>query len=74
MLNRNYSCDAKLNILASLLQYSESHNPSEIILMFWFAAQETFIYFCLFIICMCICMLQMFYFILFVYILFYTSG
>ncbi len=28
--------------LASLLQSSESHDPSEIIIIFWFAAQETF--------------------------------
>jgi len=28
---------------ASLLQSSESHDPSEIILIWWFAAQETFI-------------------------------
>ncbi len=33
-----YSCDAKLNF-----QSSVSHNPSEIILICWFAAQETFI-------------------------------
>ncbi len=39
-----YSCDAKLNILASLLQSSESHNLSEIILMFRFSAQETVLF------------------------------
>ncbi len=33
-----YSCDFKAKLLASLLQ---SHDPSEIILIFWFAAQET---------------------------------
>ncbi len=32
-----YSCDFKAEFLASLLQ---SHDPSEIILIFWFAAQK----------------------------------
>ncbi len=27
----------------SLLQFSESHDPSETILIYWFAAQETFL-------------------------------
>ncbi len=35
-----YSCDFKAEFLASLLQ---SHYPSEIILIFLFAAQNTFI-------------------------------
>ncbi len=34
-----YSCDAKLNVLASLLQSSVSHDPSEIIQICWFATQ-----------------------------------
>ncbi len=33
----------KAEFLASLLQSSVSHDPSEIILTYWFAAQETFI-------------------------------
>ncbi len=37
--NLSYSCDFKAEFLASLLQ---SHDPSEIILICWFAAQETF--------------------------------
>ncbi len=32
----------KAEFSASLLQYSVSHDPSEIILICWFAAQETF--------------------------------
>ncbi len=32
-----------LNFRQQLLQSSVSHDPSEIILIFWFAAQETFI-------------------------------
>ncbi len=39
-LNASYSCDFKAEFLASLLQ---SNDPSEIILIFWFAAQKTFI-------------------------------
>ncbi len=35
-----YSCDFKAEFLASLLQ---SHDPSEIIIICWFAVQETFI-------------------------------
>ncbi len=35
-----YSYDFEAEFLASLLQ---SHEPSEIILIFWFAAQKTFI-------------------------------
>jgi len=38
-----YSCDGKAEFSASLLQYSVSHDPSEISLIWWFAAQETFI-------------------------------
>jgi len=34
---------AKLNFQQSLLQSSVSHDPSEIILICWFGAQETFI-------------------------------
>ncbi len=33
---------AKLNFYQPLLQHSLSHDPSEIILIYWFAAQETF--------------------------------
>ncbi len=33
----------KTQFLASLLQSSVSHDPSEIILICWFAAQETFV-------------------------------
>ncbi len=32
----------KAEFSASLLQSSVSHDPSEIILIYWFAAQETF--------------------------------
>ncbi len=35
-----YSCDFKAEFSASLLQW---HDPSEIILILWFAAQKTFI-------------------------------
>ncbi len=38
-----YSSNFKAEFLASLLQSSGSHDPSEIILIFWFAAQKTFI-------------------------------
>ncbi len=38
-----YSCDGKAEFSASLLQSSVSHDPSEIIQICWFAAQETFI-------------------------------
>ncbi len=37
-----YSCDVKAEFSASLLQSSVSHDPSEIILICWFAAQDTF--------------------------------
>ncbi len=50
-----YSCDAKLNILASLLQSSESHNLSEIILMFRFSAQETVFFVYLLYVCVYAC-------------------
>ncbi len=33
----------KVEFSASLLQSSVSHDPSEIILIYWFAAQETFL-------------------------------
>ncbi len=33
----------KSEFSASLLQSSVSHDPSEIILIYWFAAQETFL-------------------------------
>ncbi len=39
-LNITYSCDFKAEFLASSLQ---SHDPSEIIVMFWFAAKKLFI-------------------------------
>ncbi len=35
-----YSCDFRAEFLASLLQ---SHDSSEITLVFWFAAQKTFV-------------------------------
>ncbi len=38
-----YSCDDKDVFSASLLQFSESHDPSEIIIIYWFDAQQTFI-------------------------------
>ncbi len=38
-----YSCDGKAEFLALLLQSSVSHDPSEIILICWFGAQETII-------------------------------
>jgi len=37
-----YSCDAKARFSASLLQSSVSHDPSEIILIWWFDAQFTY--------------------------------
>ncbi len=37
-----YSCDAEAEYWASLLQSSVSHDPSEIILISWVAAQEIF--------------------------------
>ncbi len=40
IFKKKYSCDFKAEFLASLLQ---SQDPSEIILMFRFAAQKTFI-------------------------------
>ncbi len=36
-------CDGKAEFAASLLQSSVSHDPSEIILICWFAAQEIFL-------------------------------
>ncbi len=36
-----YSWDDKADISASLLQSSVSRDPSEIILIWWFAAQES---------------------------------
>ncbi len=47
MLNAIYSCNGKADFSASLLQSSVSHDPSEIILICWFAAQETFFIFLL---------------------------
>ncbi len=38
-----FSCDDKAEFSASLLQSSVSHDPSEIILICGFAAQETFL-------------------------------
>ncbi len=38
-----YSCDGKAEFSISLLQSSVSHDPSEITLMCWFAAQYIFI-------------------------------
>ncbi len=42
-LNVIHSCDAKAELSASLVQSSVSHDSSEIILIWWFAAQETFL-------------------------------
>ncbi len=42
-LNVIYSCHCKAECSASLLQSSVSHDPSEIIVICWFAAQESFI-------------------------------
>ncbi len=36
-----HSCEGKAKFSASLLQSSVSHDPSEIILICWFCAQET---------------------------------
>ncbi len=36
----------KAELFASLLQSSVSHDPSEIIRIWWFAAQETFLIIC----------------------------
>ncbi len=36
-----YSCDGKAEFSALLFQSSVSHDPSEIILIYWFGAQET---------------------------------
>ncbi len=38
-----YSCDGKAEFSASLLQFSVSHDLSEIILICWFGAQVTFL-------------------------------
>ncbi len=38
-INIIYSCNVKAELSASLLQSSVSHDPSEIILIYWFAAQ-----------------------------------
>jgi len=38
----NIICDGKAEFSVSLCQSSESHDPSEIIQICWFAAQETF--------------------------------
>ncbi len=43
MLKFNLFLQCKTEILASLLQSLVSHDPSEIILICWFAAQETFL-------------------------------
>ncbi len=36
-----YSCDGKAEFSASLLRSFVSHDPSEVILIYWFSAQET---------------------------------
>ncbi len=36
-----YSCDDKAVLSVPLLQSSESHDPSEIIIIYWFTAQQT---------------------------------
>ncbi len=38
-----YSCDGKAEFSASLLQSMVSHDLSEIILICWFSAEETFL-------------------------------
>jgi len=38
-----YSCGGKAEFSAALFQSKVSHDPSEIILICWLAAQETFI-------------------------------
>jgi len=38
-----YSCEGKSEFTASLLPSSVSHDHSEIILICWFVAQETFL-------------------------------
>ncbi len=38
-----YSFEAKAEFSASLIQSSVSHDPSEIILICWFGAEETFL-------------------------------
>jgi len=38
-----YSCDGKSEFSASLLQSSVSHDPSKIMMICWFDAQETFL-------------------------------
>jgi len=38
-----YSCDGKAEFSASLLQSSVSHDSSEISVICWFVAQETFL-------------------------------
>ncbi len=43
MLKCNLFLWCKAEFSASLLQFSVSHDPSEIILICWFAAQETFL-------------------------------
>ncbi len=40
-----YSSDGEAEFSASLLHSSLSHDPSEIILINWFGAQETFLIF-----------------------------
>ncbi len=39
--NQMYFCDAKAEFFVSLLQSSQSHNSSEIILICWFGAEES---------------------------------
>jgi len=41
-----YFCDVKAEFSASLLQSSVSHDPSLIIILCWFATQETLYYQC----------------------------
>ncbi len=38
-----YYCDGNAEFSASLPRSSVSHDPSEIILIWWFTAQETFL-------------------------------
>ncbi len=43
ILKCNLLLGCKVEISESLLQSSVSHDPSEIIIIYWFAAQETFL-------------------------------
>ncbi len=42
-LNLNESCEGKAELLAAITPVFKSHDPSEISLIYWSAAQETFL-------------------------------